>query len=63
MKSITFILAILVGLTFVGFIYDMNRLNKDIEKVRVELNKPDTVFIKKINDTTFQKRNITYIIR
>lgn len=47
----------------IAFYRDQVRLSKDIEKVQIELNKPDTVYLQKINDTTFQKRNITYIIR
>ena len=54
---------ILLFIIAMGVVISLDRISNSTKQLQIELNKPDTVYLQKINDTTFQKRNITYIIR
>jgi hypothetical protein len=68
MKGFTVFMIIVIVISFIGLISFTIKFHKKSmelggDDLIVKLHQPRTVYIHKINDTTFQQDNVTFIIR
>ena len=63
LQVFTGVMIILTILAVIGFIRSTIKFNKKCEDLIVKIHQPRTIYIHKVNDTTFQQDNVTFIIR
>ena len=63
LQIFTGFMIIVIVISFIGLIRSSIKFSKNCDDLIVKLHQPRTVYIHKINDTTFQQDNVTFIIR